>query len=113
MRISLGNSIIERVRSYIVEEGGSSNDDCYIKQLGRRKYRVCNLGDKRLQKELLREIYYVLEKYLPVHFIGRLKEKKKFKNVIGSVSYKIKSKGVLFAVIRWKLGRIIYKILVR
>ncbi len=44
---------------------------------------------------------------------GRLKEKKKFKNVIGSVSYKIKSKGVLFAVIRWKLGRIIYKILVR
>lgn len=74
MRISLGNSIIERVRSYIVEEGGSSNDDCYIKQLGRGKYRVCNLGDKRLQKELLQEIYYILEKYLPVHFIVRLNE---------------------------------------
>lgn len=74
VKISIGNSIIEHVRTYTVEERGISNGGCYTKQFGRRKYRVCNLGGKTLQKELLREIYYVLENYLPVHFKARLNE---------------------------------------
>lgn len=72
MKISLGSSIIERIRSRIVRQGSRYTRDCYIKRLGRREYRVCNLGGKTLHKELLKEIHHILENYLPVQFIVRL-----------------------------------------